>query len=245
MEQIHTTKIPSENLIKNKFPIHWLMSVSEQTALVQLLEYIKPEISIEIGTYNGGSLQVLSAYSKKVYAFDIDAKKRDKQTEQLSNVEYIIGDSKITVPKLVNEINANTSSVGFVLIDGDHSQEGVLADITNILKLIPKTAITILLHDSFNPECRKGIRRYDYKTNPYIHSVDLDYITGVYFEKDNLKGEMWGGFAVIDMLPEKRKNTLIVKASQNKLYEIAYYRSFHFLKNIFWFLKPIYKVFKK
>src|SRR5437868_8530331 len=52
---------------------YWEMSPSEQVALVFLLEYLRPKVAIEIGTRFGGSLQVLSHFSDRVYSLDIDA----------------------------------------------------------------------------------------------------------------------------------------------------------------------------
>ena len=58
--------------------IEWQMSRAEKYCLINLLENLKPEYSIEIGTYKGGSLQVLSKYSKKVYSIDIDSEPKQK-----------------------------------------------------------------------------------------------------------------------------------------------------------------------
>ena len=120
----------------------------------------------------------------------------------------------------------------------------VLEDITNVLKLLPKQAVTIILHDSFNPACRKGMKAYDYNSNKFIENVELDYVTGA-FNHDGLYREMWGGFACIRMQPEKQIRPLEVTSYQDKLYRTTYLRSIHFYKNLFWFLKPIYKIFKK
>lgn len=228
----------------NDFTIPWSMSKAEQSVLIQLLQHIKPKVSIEIGTYNGGSLQALSAYSEKVYAVDLMPEYRDERCTAFNNVEYLIGDSKTIVPELVDKLNNSYDIVEFVLIDGDHSAQGVLDDITNILKLVPSQQILIILHDSFNPNCRTGIKSFDYNSNQFVHAVELDYVTGLY-NHDGLDREMWGGFAAIFMKPEKRTKSLTVKAYQEKLFKITYYKSLHFYRKFFWFLKPIYKVFKK
>ncbi|MCA0132247.1 class I SAM-dependent methyltransferase [Winogradskyella alexanderae] len=233
-----------DNLFVNKFPIPWSMTRAEKSTLIQLVKEINPEISIEIGTFNGGSLQVLSHYSKKVYAIDITPEYRDARCKELKNVDFLIGDSKKVVPKLIEKINASKEKVEFILIDGDHTTKGVLADITNVLKIIPYLPITIFLHDSFNPNCRKGILSYDYSKNPYVHNVELDYVTGA-FNHDGLYREMWGGFGYIKLMPEKRIKPLKVSQYQEKLFKITYYKSIHFYRKCFGFLKPIYKVFKK
>lgn len=240
----HTRKDNIPNYIADQFPIPWSMSKAEQSVLIELLQRIQPKVSIEIGTYNGGSLQALSTYSNKVYAVDLMPNYRDKRCDILKNVDYRVGDSKTIIPDLVNSINASNEEVEFVLIDGDHSSEGVLNDISNILQLKPKQPIFIILHDSFNPNCRAGIRSYDYNTNKHVHAVEIDYVTGL-FNHDGLYREMWGGFAAIYMKPELRTEELIVRAYQDKLYKITYFKSIHFFRKFFWYLKPIYKVFKK
>ena len=51
--------------------IEWQMSRAEKYCFIHLLQHLKPETSIEIGTYMGGSLQVISKFSKQVYSIDI------------------------------------------------------------------------------------------------------------------------------------------------------------------------------
>jgi hypothetical protein len=232
------------NHISKQYPIPWSMLRAEQATLIQVLKSIKPKVAIEIGTYNGGSLQVISDYSEKVYAIDLTPSYRDQRCDNLLNVDYLVGDSKRIIPELIRKINDSDDIVEFILIDGDHSCEGVLEDITNVLKLIPKQPITIILHDSFNPACRKGMTIYDYNANPYVNDIELDYVTGA-FNHDGLYREMWGGFACIELSPVKRSTTLEVSAYQDQLFKTTYYRSIHFFRKLFWFLKPIYNIFKK
>ena len=126
----------------------------------------------------------------------------------------------------------------------NHTTQAVLSDIESILQLKPKKPVVILLHDSFNPPCRKGMKLYNYDSNQYVHVMDLDFIPGVF----NLKGlyrEMWGGFAMIYMSPKRREKPLKILAPQEKLYNAIYYQSKHFIKDIFWFLKPVYRLIKK
>ena len=236
------TGIP--NFIENDYPLDWSMTRNESYCLVKLLEKIKPKIAIEIGVYNGGSLQVLSLNSKKVYAIDIDPSVKERLKNNFNNVEFLIGDSKIIVPKLIKELQKNNESLEFALIDGDHSELGVKSDLENILNYTPLKSLNIILHDSFNPTCRKGMKSINYNNNEHIHYVELDYISGVY-EPDGLKKEMWGGFAHIVLLKDIRKGKLLVHQSQEKIFNIAYLHSKHFLQNKLRFLKPIIKLIRK
>lgn len=229
---------------ENDFPLDWSMTRNERYGFIHVLQHVKPKISIEIGTYNGGSLQVISKYSEKVYAIDTDSTIVERLGSKFSNVEFLIGDSKILVPKLIQDLQAKGDSIEFALIDGDHSTEGVATDIKNLLNYKPLKSLHILLHDSFNPRCRKGMKLYNYNENKHVHYVELDFISGV-FAPDNLNRQMWGGLALIIMLAEKRSAQIQVHQSQLKLYNIAYKHSIHFIKNSLSFLKPVVRLFRK
>jgi hypothetical protein len=43
--------------------LDWWMTPSERVALIFLLEHLKPEVAIEIGTMFGGSLQALARFA--------------------------------------------------------------------------------------------------------------------------------------------------------------------------------------
>src|ERR1035438_4459976 len=52
----------------------WQMSDSERMALTALLARHRPKCGIEIGTYQGGSLSLLSQFCDAVFSIDIDPK---------------------------------------------------------------------------------------------------------------------------------------------------------------------------
>lgn len=131
----------------------------------------------------------------------------------LPNVEFVIGDSKATLPLIIDGINASDREINFILIDGDHSEEGVRIDITNCLEYRPKTRPTIILmHDSCNPTVRNGIKDAPWSDSPYLHEVFFDFVPGVLFDWDSLKGQIWGGFAAAVMFPEKRSGSVSIQA---------------------------------
>ena len=113
------------------------MSPSEQVALIFLLEYLRPKVAIEIGTRYGGSLQVISHFSDSVYALDIDPKVPIRLKGKFTNVEYVIGPSTQTLPPLLEKLQRDHADLAFVLVDGDHSSEGIRKDIDNILQFRP------------------------------------------------------------------------------------------------------------
>lgn len=224
---------------EDDFILDWSMSRAERFTLIYFLQKIKPGITIEIGTYNGGSLQVISKYSGHVYAIDNDPSVEKKLNDHFTNVTFNIGDSKEIVPKLAETLSHQQLHPEFVLIDGDHSTQGVYTDLTNILSIRPVKDCYVFLHDTFNPDCRKGIKNYNFSENPYVHYVDLDFVPG-----EMIKGKMWGGLGLVILKNQKRTESLTVLETYKSKFKRNYYVSIHLLKKTIGFIKPLKKVFK-
>jgi len=219
------------SLNQKEFPLNWHMSAKEKSSLIYLLEQIRPEIAIEIGTLRGGSLQAISKFTEKVYSIDINPEVERELNGRFQNVDFLTGDSKTIIPTVLREIKREGKKLEFVLIDGDHSTEGVRNDINAILKYYPiESPLYIVFHDSFNPNCRKGIMTANYRDNLHVHYIDLDFLSGETLSK-NLANyrEMFGGFALIVMSPEKRTTALEIVESQKALYDSVYSQSSHYL----------------
>ncbi len=239
---LNNSNIGTPFFLEESYPLDWQMTRNERYCLITLLERIRPQIAIEIGTHKGGSLQVLSQFSEKIYSIDVNPNVKKELNGTFDNVDFLIGDSKKILPSLFvrDEIKAN---IEFILIDGDHSFNGVKGDIDIVLELIPKKPLFIIFHDSFNPECRRGIKAANFHKCEYVHYVELDFINGV-FNPNKLYREMWGGLALVILLPKKRDRILNIYESQKKLFALSYLHSIHplkdsvnslkkFLKNIF------------
>ena len=232
------------NFLEDEFKLEWHMSRNERYALIKLLEKIKPKVAIEIGCFKGGSLEVLSKFSKKVYSIDIDPKVKEALDGKFDNAEIHIGDSSIVVPEILKRIDKNNEELEFVLIDGEHTYKAVKQDITNFLNYTPRKTIFIIFHDSFNPICRKGIRKANYNRSPYVHYIEVDFISGI-FNPGKLFRQMWGGLALVVMKPNKRKGNIEINECQKKLYNSIYWQSVHVLTDRIQFLKPYFKMLKK
>ena len=205
----------------DKLSLYWEMVNAEKIALLNLLGDIKPLVSIEIGSREGGSLQLISQLSKTVYSLDIDPSVKNL-TEKFSNVNFIIGDSKDTLPVLLNDLSEKNEHPDFILIDGDHSAEGVKRDIENILQLKIAKPLVILVHDSFNPTCRKGMLDADYTINNNVEKIEIDFVQGIFSPSPTTKGEMWGGFGVIYLNPKTNSNKPAIEQSN----AFSYYKTF-------------------
>lgn len=242
MKEVFTIAEP--NFLENKFPLDWHMSRNERYAFIKLLEEIRPKVAIEIGCFKGGSLQVLSAYCDKVYSIDINPDVPKLLNNKFNNVEFIIGNSNEIIPNLLKKIEENQETLEFVLIDGEHTINGVKNDIENVLKYIPSSNLYVVFHDSFNPSCRKGIKRADYSISEYVHYVELDFISGV-FSPNKLYRQMWGGLAMVLLKPEKRTKKLIINECQKRLYHTIYWMSLHPIIDNLKFLHPYKPKIKK
>lgn len=214
----------------DSLPLHWQMTRCEKYAFAALLQVAKAEVAIEIGTYKGGSLQLVSQHAEKVYSLDISPSCKEDLGPHFSNVDFLTGDSKQLISQVLGEIQSSSKQLGFVLIDGDHTTEGVRGDINAVLTHVPTRPVYIVFHDSFHPQCRMGILQADWQACPYVHFVEVDHIPGVFHHKkfDTAEaGSMYGGLAVALMLPERRTEPLVIHQSQQGLFDVVYENSCH------------------
>lgn len=209
---------------------HWQMSIAEQIAMKYILGKIKPKVSVEVGTYKGGSLQVLSHFSNRVISIDIDSNVKYALESYFNNVQFIAGDSGSVLTQILYEQNKLNIPVEFILLDGAHSTNGILRDIKALENWQPLTKCILMIHDSFNPFCRKGILQASWDSLPYVHNLEIDYISGTYFKEafDTAKPRtMWGGLAMAEIYPYKREGQLPIRTSQQDLFDLVYSMSSH------------------
>ena len=198
---------------------NWQMNDSERMALTGLLARHRPHCSIEVGTYHGGSLSLISQYSELIFSIDID----DSIPSRLAfpNVSFLSGRSTVILPLLLQELDKAGTPVDFVLVDGDHSAAGVRADVSCLLDYIPKKPFFVVLHDSFNPECRRGMLEAVWERSPYCHWVDIDFVPGRMTETPGrFQGELWGGLAAAYFLPVPRRGELRISRTAEGMFQV-------------------------
>jgi len=172
----------------------WQMPLADRAALLTVLGQLEPELSIEIGTAQGASLETIAAHSGEVHAFDLTS---ELVGSLPANATFHEGDSRVTLPRQLEELAAAGRSVDFALVDGDHSAEGVASDLGALLASAAVTDTVILLHDALNPEVRAGIAGTDPAAHDKIIDVDLDFVPGRRLASGPLAGQLWGGFAIV------------------------------------------------
>jgi SAM-dependent methyltransferase len=192
---------------------HWQMNESERLGLIAILHRIKPRCAIEIGTYKGGSLSLISQYAETAFSIDIDPAISEK-FKCFKNVSFLTGPSQVILPLLLAELEKADIAVEFVLINGDHSAAGVKRDIEILLDYVPKKPMFVLMHDGFNPECRRGMLEVNWEKSPYVHWVDMDFISGRLIEYGGGgKGELGGGLGMAYFHPVERKKPIRINAT--------------------------------
>jgi hypothetical protein len=174
----------------------WLMLPGERAALEGILSFVAPTLSIEIGTHTGGSLGLISAYSRSVHAFDLE-RHATVTPERFPNVTFHIGDSHELLPAVLAELSEAGTNVDFVLVDGDHHADGVRRDIEDLLSARCTSRSVILLHDTLNGSVRSGIRQVDFGRFEKVRYVDLDFVTGRVMTEGPEQDELWYGLGVV------------------------------------------------
>ncbi|HJZ36858.1 MAG TPA: class I SAM-dependent methyltransferase [Solirubrobacterales bacterium] len=165
------------------------MSPGEQASLTGVLAMVKPKVSLEIGTYQGGSLMRIAAYSGHVHTFDLVS----HVETHLSNVDYHLGDSAVTVPQVLSELAREGVAVDFVLVDGDHSRHGAYLDACNVFDSPATADAVILFHDIANEGVRAAVQ--DALKGRDFRFVDLSFAVSA--QAPPLLGECWGGIGLV------------------------------------------------
>lgn len=173
----------------------WQMSLGERAALEGVLSQLKPSLAVEIGTAEGGSLSRIAAHAEEIHSFDLV--EPQIPMDELSNVTLHTGDSHALLPEVLAGFAAEGRNVDFVLVDGDHSPEGVRQDLQDLLDSPALSQTVIVIHDINNERVREGVDAVPYTAWPKVAHVDLDWVPGYVFRQPELLHELWGGLGLV------------------------------------------------
>jgi hypothetical protein len=215
-----------ECLLFGDSPYSWQMTQAERLAIISILERLRPECGLEVGTGDGGSAWTMSRYVKHGYSLD-NRPEVAKFSEHCKNINFVIGPSEKTLPATLAKLQAENAPLQYVLIDGNHSANFVRHDINNLLQYKPCLPLFIVFHDSFNPGCRHGILSANWEACPFVNYLQIDCVPGILHDSGPCAGEMWGGLALAVMLPTPRKNPLIIQQLQKYLFNSVLPHSNH------------------
>jgi Methyltransferase domain len=173
----------------------WQMSFGERAVIEGVLAQLRPRLSIEIGTAEGGSLRRIAEHSERAISFDLVEPEADVQS--IDNVELRTGDSHQLLRAELEDLAAQGETVDFVLVDGDHSAEGARRDMLDLLRSDAVESTVVLAHDTLNQEVRRGLEQVPYREFDKVAYVDLDFIGGYVPREPPLRGECWGGLGLV------------------------------------------------
>ncbi|WP_312420734.1 glycosyltransferase [Anaerospora hongkongensis] len=198
------------------------MTITERMALAFLLESLRPMVSLQFGLRNE-AVSIVSEYSQKVYAFGFS--NNEDILRGLKNVVLVDHEAKKNIPVSMSLSSTDSRNIQFVFIDRESYR--VKYDIESILQIRPYEPIYVLIYNSFNPECRKGILDVDWNNNQFVHHVEIDYTQGTFHEGDDYHKQMRGGFALAVLLPEVRSIPLSIMQSNRLAFDTVYKSSIH------------------
>ena len=159
---------------------NWLMSTRAKLGMIGLLHCLKPKKVLELGYHRGGATTWLSQLSEQVISVDVN-----KFVSKAPNLFHNVEAWNCPTLEAASRIKKENLFFDLAIIDADHSRNAVSADINGIIN----HSDIILMHDSFNPNCRKGM--LDALQNQKSHAYYLDFIPSV-SKNDGL----WGGLAI-------------------------------------------------
>lgn len=195
---------------------NWQMLIPERIAMLGLLARLRPRRALEVGVYHGGSLSLMAQFCERVWALDIDPDVPNRFSVP-ANVDLRIGDPGCVLADMLSELEAADEPLNFVLIDADHSAAGVRRDIETLIHRPrpPREPMFILIHDSGNTECRRGISSASWADCPHVHCVELDFVPAQIIEHaiQGDRGEVWGGLSLAYLSPQPRSGPLTISTS--------------------------------
>ena len=201
-----------ENLYDNS--VLWQMSPQERMAFFHVTSRVGGGLALEVGSYVGGSLRHLSADFENVISVDINFKNLANKGSY-KNVTFMEGDSREVLPTVISHLNEEREQLDFVLIDGNHEYEYVMADLENVLDYVPQKSTGILIHDSWYLPSRQAICACKkLRECPYVHFVDTDFCSGTMMNQTTCVG----GFCYIEMSSMPREGELVIHQSMDNTF---------------------------
>lgn len=171
----------------------WQMTLGERAAVEGVLAQLRPSLAIEIGSMEGACLRRIAAHAGEVHSFDL----QPPSLAMPDNVVVHTGDSHALLAPFLAELAAQGRNVDFVLVDGDHSAQGVRQDIEDLLDSRATGRTIILIHDTTNEEVRRGLDAVHFAAWPKVEYVELDWVPGQLFTAPGLNNELWSGLGLV------------------------------------------------
>jgi hypothetical protein len=192
------------------------MSFGERAALEGVLAQLKPRLAIEIGTAEGGSLRRIAAHASEVHSIDVSHEPLGSAAPLPKHVTLHTGPSTEILPGLLDMFAAASRPVDLALVDGDHSFEGVAADLRALLASPATDRTVILVHDTMNAEVRAGVESVELDGCEKVVYWELDFVPGYVFREGAARGTAWGGLGLV--LTDEARSAAYLESARQRLY---------------------------
>lgn len=179
------------------------MSPAERLLLFSLIYTLRPRCYLEIGTLRGGSAAIVAAaldalgLPARMVLVDPKPQIEDALWEKLApRATLVTGYSPAVLPQAALAAGA---PFDFVLIDGDHSRRGTLADLAGVAPHC-RSGAYLLCHDCFYSEVEQAID--EFVLTSAIPVVDFGPFTRETTAGDASNAgdpEPWGGIRLLQV----------------------------------------------
>lgn len=187
-------------------PVQWApvwMTRAERLLLYTLIFTLRPKRYLEIGTFQGGSALLVSAamdaldWDGKLICVDPAPKITPENWERIQHRATIIEGYSPDILEKASQVSGQPFD--FVLIDGDHTYNGVMRDAVGVLPYVAKGGY-LLFHDSLNEEVGAGID--DFLVMNRKRLVDIGVLTREITIQTNGSGQdvQWGGLRLMQLI---------------------------------------------
>jgi hypothetical protein len=173
----------------------WQMTLGERAVVEGVLAQLKPRLAIEIGSAEGGGLRRIAEHAEEVHSFDLVPPQ--VPVEEIPNVTLHTGDSHQLLPEVLERFAEQGRKVDFVLVDGDHSAEGVRRDLDDLLSSPAVADTVILIHNVTDEQVRSGVDAVRYAAYPKVAHVNLDFMPGYMLREPDRRHELSGGLGLV------------------------------------------------
>ncbi len=180
------------------------MTRAERLLLFTLTFTLRPRRYLEIGTLHGGSALIVCGAldasgntDAKIICLDPRPQVAPETLDKIHHRATVItGYSPQDLPQAQQAVGGGLFDL--VLIDGDHSRNGVMRDAEGVLAHVAKGA-HLLFHDCHNPEVRAGIDSFARKYARRL--ADAGPMTREITTADSPGGKSgpWGGIRMMEV----------------------------------------------
>ena len=181
--------------------VNWLaecraqMLEEEKLLLYALVRGLKPQSVLEIGVFEGGSSAIIlhaldENQSGQLYSID-PVPQVYCSDERSSRWHFVKGHSPEAIGRIVTDLR-DVAPFDFVLIDGGHTKQEVIADVEGVLPYLTDEA-WLLFHDAFTPGVEDAIE-YEigaYPSGGYVLS-DCGMLCNTFVYLEHMRANYYG-----------------------------------------------------